>query len=39
MNKNNWITIRFDGSVDIKETYKLIDNSYKLSLEKNSTAS
>lgn len=34
MNKDNWITIRLDGSVDIKEIYKLIDNSYELSLEK-----
>lgn len=34
MNKNNWITIKLDESVDIKEIYKLIDNSYELSLEK-----
>lgn len=34
MNKNSWITIRLDGSVDLKEIYKLIDNSYQLSLEK-----
>lgn len=34
MNKDNWITIKLDGSVDIKEIYKLIDNSYELSLEK-----
>lgn len=34
MNKNSWITISLDESVDIKEIYKLIDNSYKLSLEK-----
>lgn len=34
MNKNNWITIRLDESVDAKEIYKLIDNSYKLSLKK-----
>ena len=34
MNKDNWITVKLDGSVDIKEIYKLIDNSYKLSLEK-----
>lgn len=31
MNKNSWITIKLDGSVDIKEIYKLIDNSYSLS--------
>ena len=31
MNKNSWITIKLDGSVDIKEIYKLIDNSYTLS--------
>ncbi len=31
MNKNSWITIKLDGSVDIKEIYKLIDNSYALS--------
>lgn len=34
MNKDNWITIRLDGSVNIKKIYELIDNSYKLSLEK-----
>lgn len=34
MNKNSWITIRLDESVEIEEIYKLIDNSYKLSLEK-----
>ncbi len=34
MNKDNWITIKLDGSVNIKEIYKFIDNSYKLSLEK-----
>ena len=34
MNKDNWITIKLDGSVDIKEIYKLIDNSFGLSLEK-----
>ena len=31
MNKKSWITIKLDGSVDIKEIYKLIDNSYALS--------
>lgn len=34
MNKNSWITIRLDGSVALKEIYRLIDNSYNLSLEK-----
>lgn len=34
MNKDNWITIRLNESVDIKEIFKLIDNSYALSLEK-----
>lgn len=34
MNKNNWITIRFDGSVDTDEIIKLLDNSYNLSLKK-----
>lgn len=34
MNKDNWITIRLDESVDIKEICKWIDNSYELSLEK-----
>ncbi len=34
MNKNNWITIRLDGSVELEEIYKLIDNSYFLSLKK-----
>lgn len=34
MNKNNWITIKLDGSVDINEIYKLIDNSFKLSLNR-----
>ncbi len=34
MNKNHWITIKLDESVDIKEIYKLIDDSYQLSLEK-----
>lgn len=34
MNKDSWITIRLDGSMNIKEVYKLIDNSYTLSLEK-----
>lgn len=34
MNKNNWITIKLDESVDIKEIFKLIDNSYVLSYYK-----
>ncbi len=34
MNKNNWITIVLDGSVSLKEIYKLIDNSYELSLKR-----
>lgn len=34
MNKNSWITIRLDGSVDINEICKLIDNSYEISLKK-----
>ncbi len=34
MNKKHWITIKLDGSVDINEIYKFIDNSYKLSIKK-----
>jgi len=34
MNKNNWITIKLDDSVETEKIFKLIDNSYKLSLEK-----
>lgn len=34
MNKKHWITIKLDGTVNIKEIYKLIDNSYELSLRK-----
>ena len=34
MNKNNWITIKLDESMDIKAIYELIDNSYNLSLKK-----
>lgn len=34
MNKDNWITIILDGGTDIKDIYKLIDNSYELSIEK-----
>ena len=32
MNKNNWITIKLDGSVTLKEIYNLIDISYNISL-------
>ena len=35
MNKKYWITIKLDGSVDINEIYKLIDNSYQLSKNKS----
>ena len=34
MNKNNWITIKLDGSLDIETIYKLIDDSYDISLKK-----
>lgn len=34
MNKKHWITIKLDGSVDIKEIYDLLDNSYNLSKNK-----
>lgn len=34
MNKNNWITIRLDESMTIKEIFELTDNSYNLSLKK-----
>ena len=34
MNKNSWITIKLDESVEIKKIYELIDNSYELSLKK-----
>lgn len=34
MNKKSWITIKLDNCVDIKDIYKLIDNSYDLSLKK-----
>ena len=34
MNKNSWLTIKLDGSVTLKEIYKLIDISYELSLNK-----
>ena len=32
MNKNSWITIKLDNSVDTKRIYELIDNSYKISI-------
>ena len=28
MNKDNWITIKLDGSVNTKKICELIDNSY-----------
>lgn len=34
MNKNHWITIKLDGSVDIKEIYGLLDHSFQLSNHK-----
>lgn len=34
MNKNSWITIKLDGSLDLNYIYELIDNSYELSLKK-----
>lgn len=34
MNKENWMTIKLDESVDIKEIYKWIDNSYNLAFKK-----
>lgn len=34
MNKDNWITIKLDGSLETKKIIELIDNSYKISLEK-----
>lgn len=34
MNKDSWITIKLDETVDIETIYTLIDNSYKISLEK-----
>lgn len=32
MNKKSWITIKLDNSVDTRTIYKLIDNSYNLSI-------
>jgi len=32
MNKKSWITIKLDGSLETKEIFNLIDNSYQLSI-------
>ena len=32
MNKKSWITIKLDESIDTMEIFKLIDNSYRLSI-------
>lgn len=34
MNKDNWITIKLDDSIKTETIFELIDNSYRLSLEK-----
>lgn len=34
MNKKSWITIKLDGSMPLEELYKLLDNSYNISLNK-----
>lgn len=34
MNKDSWITIRLDGSVNTEKIFELIDNSYNISLIK-----
>ncbi len=34
MNKNNWITIKLDGSVSTRKICNMIDESYKISLTK-----
>ena len=34
MNKNSWITIRLDGSLETDKICELIDNSYNISLTK-----
>lgn len=34
MNKDSWITIKLDGSINTEEIFKLIDNSYNVSLGK-----
>ena len=33
MNKNSWITVILDGSMDIQEIFALIDKSYELALK------
>lgn len=34
MNKNSWITIKLDNSIKTEEIFKLIDNSYNISVTK-----
>ena len=34
MNKNSWITIKLDGTIETQKIFELIENSYKISLEK-----
>ncbi len=34
MNKNSWITVKLDNSMPIEKIYRLIDQSYELSLHK-----
>ncbi|MCM1052953.1 MAG: MmcQ/YjbR family DNA-binding protein [Ruminococcus sp.] len=34
MNKNHWITLKLDGSIDINDIYCFIANSYEISLAK-----
>lgn len=34
MNKKYWISIKLDGSVNLEEIYKYIDNSYDISMKK-----
>ncbi len=34
MNKNSWITVKLDNSINITKIYQLIDNSYQLSMKK-----
>lgn len=35
MNKQNWITIILDGSLETEQILELLDNSYQISLRKN----
>lgn len=35
MNKQNWITIILDGSMDIEEIFEYIDKSYILAAKKS----